>query len=117
LLETKPIRLNRVSFKKASLISSLPVVAQAPAGWPVLCIEPLGLPWSTVNPFLFCVCHDDAYPAASAQNGPAVVHPAMFSLPDRDGPNPPVLLHIWLNLPAASKMAAPHFTMFWASTL
>jgi len=31
---------------------------------------PLGFPWVTVDPFLFCVYHDDAYPAGNAQMGP-----------------------------------------------
>jgi redox-sensitive bicupin YhaK (pirin superfamily) len=34
-------------------------------------IRPLGFPWQTVDPFLFCVHHDDAYPAGNAQLGPA----------------------------------------------
>jgi hypothetical protein len=28
-------------------------------------------PWVTVDPFLFCVHHDDAYPAGNAELGPA----------------------------------------------
>ncbi len=32
---------------------------------------PLGFPWVTADPFLFCVHHDDAYPAGNAQLGPA----------------------------------------------
>jgi redox-sensitive bicupin YhaK (pirin superfamily) len=31
---------------------------------------PLGFPWQTVDPFLFCVHHDDAYPAGNEQLGP-----------------------------------------------
>jgi redox-sensitive bicupin YhaK (pirin superfamily) len=31
----------------------------------------LGFPWATVDPFLFCVHHDDAYPAGNDQLGPA----------------------------------------------
>src|SRR5438105_5060955 len=38
---------------------------------PVLSVEPLGFPWQTPDPFLFCVHHDDAYPAANEQLGPA----------------------------------------------
>jgi quercetin 2,3-dioxygenase len=34
-------------------------------------IEELGLPWPTLDPFLFCVYHDDAYPQGNAQFGPA----------------------------------------------
>jgi redox-sensitive bicupin YhaK (pirin superfamily) len=37
----------------------------------------------------------------------------MFPLTDRAAPNPLELFQIWLNLPAASKMADPHFTMLW----
>ena len=34
--------------------------------------RPLGAPpWVTVDPFLFCVHHDDAYPAGNAELGPA----------------------------------------------
>jgi redox-sensitive bicupin YhaK (pirin superfamily) len=34
-------------------------------------IRPLGFPWETADPFLFCVYHQDAYPAGNAQQGPA----------------------------------------------
>jgi quercetin 2,3-dioxygenase len=37
----------------------------------VLSITPLGFQWETLDPFLFCVHHDDAYPAGNAQQGPA----------------------------------------------
>ncbi len=33
-------------------------------------IAPLGFPWQTVDPFLFCVHHDDAYPAGNDRMGP-----------------------------------------------
>ncbi|MBU6503016.1 MAG: pirin family protein, partial [Burkholderiales bacterium] len=152
---------------------------------PIVQIKPLGFPWSTVDPFLFCAYHDDAYPRANGQMGPAaslagrdigqdfsrkdgwsmyhgstvpgfpphphrgfetvtivrrglidhsdslgatarfgqgdvqwltagagVVHSEMFPLLAQDQPNPLELFQIWLNLPAASKMADPHFTMF-----
>ncbi len=38
---------------------------------PVLSVEPLGFPWQTPEPFLFCVHHDDAYPAGNERLGPA----------------------------------------------
>jgi quercetin 2,3-dioxygenase len=38
---------------------------------PVLTVEPLGFPWKTPDPFLFCVHHDDAYPAGNGRMGPA----------------------------------------------
>lgn len=31
----------------------------------------LGFPWTTMDPFLFCVHHNDAYPAGNEQMGPA----------------------------------------------
>jgi hypothetical protein len=37
----------------------------------VLQTRPLGFPWETVDPFLFCVHHDDAYPEGNDQLGPA----------------------------------------------
>jgi redox-sensitive bicupin YhaK (pirin superfamily) len=38
---------------------------------PVLRVQPLGFPWETVDPFLFCVHHDDAYPHGNELLGPA----------------------------------------------
>mgnify|MGYP001826557182 CR=1 FL=1 len=32
---------------------------------------PLVSPWPTMDPFLFCVHHDDAYPAGNENMGPA----------------------------------------------
>jgi quercetin 2,3-dioxygenase len=37
----------------------------------VLETVPLGFPWATSDPFLFCVHHDDAYPAGNEKMGPA----------------------------------------------
>ncbi|HEY9899110.1 MAG TPA: pirin family protein [Pantanalinema sp.] len=38
---------------------------------PILEVLPLGMPWQTPDPFLFCVHHDDAYPAGNDRLGPA----------------------------------------------
>lgn len=156
----------------------------------VLGVRPLGFPWETADPFLFCVHHDDAYPPGNEAQGPAaplagrdigqdfagkdgwrmyhgdvvpgfpqhphrgfetvtivrrgyvdhsdslgatarfgpgdvqwltagggIVHAEMFPLRRRDQPNPLELFQIWLNLPAADKMAPPHFTMLWSDAV
>ncbi|WP_437684043.1 pirin family protein [Sorangium sp. So ce131] len=153
-------------------------------------VAPLGFPWETRDPFLFCVHHDDAYPAGNERLGPAaslagraigrdfagkdgwrmyhgdvvpgfpqhphrgfetvtvvrrglidhadslgaaarygrgdvqwltagsgVVHAEMFPLLASDAPNPLELFQIWLNLPAADKLADPHFVMMWEGTI
>ena len=36
---------------------------------PVLSVKPLGFPWETADPFLFCAYHDDAYPKSNGQLG------------------------------------------------
>src|ERR1044071_1774244 len=38
---------------------------------PIKQIRPLGFPWETADPFLFCVYHNDAYPAGNDAMGPA----------------------------------------------
>jgi redox-sensitive bicupin YhaK (pirin superfamily) len=37
----------------------------------VVAVTPQGFPWQTSDPFLFCVHHDDRYPAGNEQMGPA----------------------------------------------
>jgi len=37
---------------------------------PVLNVKPLGFPWETADPFLFCAYHDDAYPKGNGAMGP-----------------------------------------------
>ena len=36
---------------------------------PIISAAPLGMHWPTLDPFLFCAHHDDAYPAGNAQMG------------------------------------------------
>lgn len=38
---------------------------------PVLSVQPLGFPWVTFDPFLFCVHHADVYPKGDGQLAPA----------------------------------------------
>ena len=159
----------------------------SPPNSPILTIKPLAQRWETIDPFLFCVYHDDMYPESNGDMGikPAqlagrdigqdfsrkdgwsmyhgnpvpgfpghphrgfetvtivrkglidhsdslgasarfgggdvqwltagkgIVHAEMFPLLAADKANPLELFQIWLNLPAASKMAPAHFTMFW----
>ncbi|MFO1414842.1 MAG: pirin family protein [Burkholderiales bacterium] len=49
--------------------------------------------------------------------GRGIVHAEMFPLVERERGNPLELFQIWLNLPARSKMAAPHFSMLWSEDL
>ena len=37
----------------------------------ILAATPLGFPWKTPDPFLFCVHHDDKYPQGNDHMGPA----------------------------------------------
>jgi redox-sensitive bicupin YhaK (pirin superfamily) len=49
--------------------------------------------------------------------GAGIQHAEMFPLVHRERDNPLELFQIWLNLPAAEKMAPPHFKMFWADAV
>ena len=147
-------------------------------------------PWPTLDPFLFCVHHNDAYPAGDENMAPkaslagrqmgqdfagkdgfrmyhgmtvpgfpahphrgfetvtiaregiidhsdslgaaarfgqgdvqwlttgaGIVHSEMFPLREREKGNPAELFQIWLNLPRASKMAKPYFSMLWSEEI
>lgn len=51
--------------------SSAPSRTSPTPGSAILKAQPLSFPWPTIDPFLFCAYHDDAYPAANGQLGPA----------------------------------------------
>jgi redox-sensitive bicupin YhaK (pirin superfamily) len=36
----------------------------------VISVQPLGFPWQTIDPFLFCVHHNDSYPPGNSNLGP-----------------------------------------------
>lgn len=177
------------------LALGVPAAASAPRkdeaqGRAILGLKPLGYQWPTVDPFLFCVHHEDFYPAGNDALGPVspligrdmgqdfegrdgwrmyhgmkvpgfpghphrgfetvtvvrkglvdhsdslgaagrygggdvqwmtagagIQHSEMFPLHRKDGGNTLELFQIWLNLPAARKMVAPHFKMLWREEL
>jgi redox-sensitive bicupin YhaK (pirin superfamily) len=45
--------------------------------------------------------------------GKGVQHCEMFPLVNKNSENPLLLFQLWLNLPRANKMVAPHFKMLW----
>jgi redox-sensitive bicupin YhaK (pirin superfamily) len=49
--------------------------------------------------------------------GKGISHSEMFPLLQPDRPNPVELFQIWLNLPRADKMVAPHFAMLWGDRI
>ena len=49
--------------------------------------------------------------------GRGIVHAEMFPLRERHAGNRAELFQIWLNLPRASKMVDPHFTMLWSRSI
>jgi len=49
--------------------------------------------------------------------GSGIVHSEMFPLLSTTEPNPLLLFQIWLNLPAASKMVDPYYSMYWADEI
>jgi hypothetical protein len=61
-----------VFFESAYMPTSFPSpTSDSNAASPIVQIKPLGFPWETLDPFLFCAYHDDAYPQGNAQMGPA----------------------------------------------
>jgi quercetin 2,3-dioxygenase len=46
------------------------MTAHEPSSSSVIAVQPLGMPWETLDPFLFCVHHDDAYPPGNGRHGP-----------------------------------------------
>ena len=56
-------------------------------------VKPLGFPWETQDPFLFCVYHADAYPKGNSEFGP------QDSLDERlmgnsEGPKAPMIVKV-----------------------
>ena len=57
---------------RASQHKESPVKSSGPKGADaILSTTRLGFPWQTPDPFLFCVHHDDKYPAGNEQMGPS----------------------------------------------
>jgi hypothetical protein len=55
--------------RKAGSVSTSTTQAE-PAQDAVVSLAPLGFQWPVLDPFLFCVHHDDGYPAGNEQMGP-----------------------------------------------
>lgn len=49
--------------------------------------------------------------------GAGIVHAEMFPLLRREQDNPLELFQLWLNLPRARKLVAPHFKMIWSEQI
>ena len=49
--------------------------------------------------------------------GDGIVHAEMFPLLNQNTQNPMDFFQIWINLPSAKKRVAPHFKMFWDTTI
>ena len=60
----------KAAAKETPMKTQASMTTQAPVPDTVLRVEPLRTPWQTMDPFLFCMHHDDAYPAGNAQFGP-----------------------------------------------
>jgi quercetin 2,3-dioxygenase len=67
VLATAPlVAACRAESPRVELVEPRPSVPDV-----VRSVEPLAFQWQTLDPFLFCVHHDDAYPAGNAALGPA----------------------------------------------
>src|SRR5262245_11211246 len=58
------------SAPKREVKAMQPSAQEAEQSNVVQAVLPLGFPWQTRDPFLFCVHHDDAYPKGNPQLGP-----------------------------------------------
>lgn len=54
-----------------STISHVFKSSSQPSMNPILSVKPLGFMWDTIDPFLFCVHHEDNFPKGNALMGPA----------------------------------------------
>jgi redox-sensitive bicupin YhaK (pirin superfamily) len=63
--------VQRPAPPKAAAPAAKKAAAKDPAAEAIVGVNMLGPMWPTVDPFLFCVHHDDHYPVANASFGPA----------------------------------------------
>jgi quercetin 2,3-dioxygenase len=52
-------------------VSERPMSERPAVQSPIISVEPMGFQWKTLDPFLFCVHHDDRYPVGNLEQGPA----------------------------------------------
>jgi len=58
------------SASEASMSPPANASTKVPEVNPIISSVALGFPWQTIDPFLFCVHHDDKYPAGNGKFGP-----------------------------------------------
>lgn len=64
-----------ISLRMEAIAQSVKQTFQKTANMnPILQIKPLGFQWETADPFLFCVHHEDKFPAGNALMGPDPAH-------------------------------------------
>ncbi len=64
------IRFFEASFTLAITPNSNSPIERIMKPTAIVATHPLGFPWQTIDPFLFCVYHDDAYPKGNDAMGP-----------------------------------------------
>ena len=67
----KKITLGTTSLLAFPFFSSSKKTETMKENHPIKRIKPLGFQWETIDPFLFCVHHEDQYPKGNEQMGPA----------------------------------------------
>ncbi len=64
--------ISMFSLTGSRLASKKEETSEKAPGHPVLEVKPMGFMWDTLDPFLFCVHHEDKFPKGNEEMGPAV---------------------------------------------